>query len=70
MSVLFGFSAAIMSINICVCICKNKRFAELAPHRGGETAGIDMIRENYVNVSRCIGPTNHYNYSAAKMVSE
>ena len=28
--------------------------AELAPQNGGKTAGIDMIRRNYVTVTRCI----------------
>jgi len=33
-------------------LCHNfKHFSELAPHHTGKTAGIDMIRRNYVGVS-------------------
>ena len=36
------------------CFQNNKRFSELAPHRGGKTAGIDVVWRNYVTVTLCI----------------
>jgi len=47
--------------NVCIITillrkwCHNdKRLAELAPHHGGKTAGIDIVWRNYVTVTLCI----------------
>ena len=49
-----------MQENVCVIIIllrkwchNNKHFSELDSHRGGKTAGIDMVWRNYVTVTLC-----------------
>jgi len=44
----------------------NKHFAELAPHHGRKTAGIDMIRRNYVTVTICIFLLLHFAWGVAE----